>query len=53
MAKLDALFGTPGYFSRTPADQVKSSRAERARLQERVEKLMAEWEALEQEMAGV
>jgi len=53
VAAIDALFAKPGYFAQTPSDQVKSTRAERARLQERVERLMEEWEALEQEMASV
>jgi len=50
---IDALFARPGYFAQTPADEVKASRAERAHLQERVDRLMEEWEALEEEMAGV
>jgi ATPase subunit of ABC transporter with duplicated ATPase domains len=53
VAAIDALFANPGYFSRTPADEVKARRTERERLQQQVERLMAEWEVLEQEMAGV
>ncbi len=52
LARVDALFGTPGYFAQTAPESVKASQAERARLQEQVERLMEEWEAVEREMGA-
>ena len=53
ITQIDASFMEPGYFERTPADQLKAVNAERARLQESVERLMEEWERLESDMAAV
>jgi ATPase subunit of ABC transporter with duplicated ATPase domains len=52
-AEIDRTFSQPGYFDRTAADRVKSLQDERARLQASVERLMAEWEKLEEELAAV
>jgi ATPase subunit of ABC transporter with duplicated ATPase domains len=49
IAALDASFAAPGYFDNTPGDRVQAAQAERRRLQEKVERLLEEWERLEQE----
>ncbi|HEX2091729.1 MAG TPA: ABC-F family ATP-binding cassette domain-containing protein [Longimicrobiaceae bacterium] len=49
IAEIDAAFSVPGYFETTPPDRVRGMKGERARLQERVERLMEEWERLESE----
>ena len=41
------------FFETTPPDRVKALKAERARLQEKVERLMEDWESLERELAAV
>jgi ATPase subunit of ABC transporter with duplicated ATPase domains len=50
MAELDRIFCDPAYYTETPADDVAASKAERARLQELVDELMAAWEAIELEL---
>jgi ATPase subunit of ABC transporter with duplicated ATPase domains len=52
IARVDALFAAPGYFTQTPPDAVKASQRERDRLQAQVERLMEEWEAVEREIGA-
>ncbi|HSJ32286.1 MAG TPA: ABC-F family ATP-binding cassette domain-containing protein [Longimicrobiales bacterium] len=49
IAAIDASFAAPGYFDNTPGETIRAAQAERARLQEKVERLLEEWERLEQE----
>ena len=52
-ARVDAineLFCNPGYFDKTPAKEVRELENEQQSLKSSVEELMAEWEALEQEL---
>jgi ATPase subunit of ABC transporter with duplicated ATPase domains len=51
--EIDQLFSEPGFFDSTAADRVKSLRTERDRLQSSLDRLMAEWERLEGELAAV
>ena len=44
-------YGSPGFFERTPPAEVAALQAEERELDARVEQLMAEWEAVEQELA--
>jgi ATPase subunit of ABC transporter with duplicated ATPase domains len=53
IVEIDRLFAGPGYFEATAPDEVAALTAERTRLQERVERLMGEWEQVESEMAEV
>jgi ATPase subunit of ABC transporter with duplicated ATPase domains len=48
IASIDAACAAPGYFAHTPADQIRAAQAERARLQQNVERLLEEWAQLEQ-----
>jgi hypothetical protein len=50
IAGIDAGFCTPGYFERTPAEDVARLQGERAALEARVGQLMAEWEALDRQL---
>ncbi len=52
VAEIDGLFAERRFFETTPPDRVKALKAERARFQEKVERLMEDWESLEQELAG-
>jgi ATPase subunit of ABC transporter with duplicated ATPase domains len=49
-ASIDSLFASPGYFTNTAPDDVQQMQAERATLQEQVERLMQEWERVEQQL---
>jgi ATPase subunit of ABC transporter with duplicated ATPase domains len=51
-AEIDAQFARPDFFDRADGDEVKKLTAERDELQRKVERLMAEWEQLEQELAA-
>jgi energy-coupling factor transporter ATP-binding protein EcfA2 len=53
IATIDRAFASAGYFENTPGEQVKSTQAERARLQEIVDRLLEEWERLEQESEAI
>ncbi|HEU0015095.1 MAG TPA: ABC-F family ATP-binding cassette domain-containing protein [Longimicrobium sp.] len=53
IAEIDAMFLKPGFFEETPNAQVQGLNGERARLQEKVERLMEEWERVEAELAAV
>jgi ATPase subunit of ABC transporter with duplicated ATPase domains len=53
IAEIDAAFASPGYFERTAAGAVTTQQAERARLQSRVDELMAEWERVELELEAM
>jgi ATPase subunit of ABC transporter with duplicated ATPase domains len=50
---IDDVCAAAGYFENTPGEQIKSTQAERARLQQNVERLLEEWERLEQESEAV
>ncbi len=47
---IDRTFLQPGYYERTPADEVRTLEEERARLQEELEELMARWERIERQL---
>jgi hypothetical protein len=53
IAEIDAAFCAPGYFEQTPPEEVATLRTERAELEHRVERMLAEWEALEQELEAI
>jgi ATPase subunit of ABC transporter with duplicated ATPase domains len=53
IAEIDALFTRPGYFDETPADEVQRLQAERARLAEGLPGLLADWEAVAEDLARV
>jgi ATPase subunit of ABC transporter with duplicated ATPase domains len=44
IAEIDQLFCAPGYYERTPPDQVVALEHERARLRSEVERLTGEWD---------
>ncbi|HUE77939.1 MAG TPA: ABC-F family ATP-binding cassette domain-containing protein [Longimicrobiales bacterium] len=52
VAEIDRTFATPGYYDRSPPDEVAALDRERARLQEEAEGLLEEWERVEAELAG-
>jgi len=45
------LYADPGFFQRTPGDEVKSLEREDAELTSQLERWLAEWEAIEKELA--
>jgi ATPase subunit of ABC transporter with duplicated ATPase domains len=47
------LYCSPGFFERTGKDEVAALEQEKASLDPRIEALLAEWEALEQEIANL
>ncbi|MBR9989538.1 MAG: ABC-F family ATP-binding cassette domain-containing protein [Gemmatimonadetes bacterium] len=49
MASIDEAFAEDGYFENTSGDQIQAAQAERAQLEQAVERLLEEWERLEQE----
>ncbi|MEW5931481.1 MAG: ABC-F family ATP-binding cassette domain-containing protein [Gemmatimonadota bacterium] len=53
IAEIDGMFSGKRFFETTPPDRVKALKGERQRLQEKVERLMEDWEGLEQELAAV
>jgi ATPase subunit of ABC transporter with duplicated ATPase domains len=53
VALIDAAFAAAGYFENTSGEQIQAAQAERARLQQTLERLLAEWERLEQESEAV
>jgi ATPase subunit of ABC transporter with duplicated ATPase domains len=50
VVEIDRVFAGPGYFDRTPADTVAQLTEERAVLQQKVERLMEEWEDVERRL---
>ncbi|HEX7091874.1 MAG TPA: ATP-binding cassette domain-containing protein [Longimicrobiales bacterium] len=52
VAEIDATFADPEYYGRAPVEQVQALQREREALLERVERLMQEWEGVEQEIAA-
>jgi ATPase subunit of ABC transporter with duplicated ATPase domains len=48
---LEDRYSEPGFFERSTRDEVAALDAERAQLSARIDELMAEWEALEKELA--
>jgi len=51
-AEIRATFCEPGFFERTPRETVAALEAEEQALTPRIDELMAEWEALEAELAA-
>ncbi|HWV57347.1 MAG TPA: ABC-F family ATP-binding cassette domain-containing protein [Longimicrobiales bacterium] len=49
-AEIDEAYCSPGFFQRTPPEEVAALEAERASLQEEIAKLLEEWEAVEREL---
>jgi len=47
------LYCSPGFFERTSQDDVAALEQEQASLRPRIEALIAEWEALEKEIADL
>jgi ATPase subunit of ABC transporter with duplicated ATPase domains len=52
IAAIDELFCQPGYFERTEGAVVAELQAERAELQQAVDRLLGEWERAEKELAA-
>ena len=52
VAEIDATFADPEYYGRTPVEEVQALQREREALLEQVERLMQEWEGVEQEIAA-
>ncbi|HEY8470649.1 MAG TPA: ATP-binding cassette domain-containing protein, partial [Longimicrobiales bacterium] len=52
VAEIDATFADPEYYGRTPVEQVQALQRQREALLERIERLMQEWEGVEQEIAA-
>jgi len=52
-AQIQAQFCEPGFFEQTPKDRIAALEAEERALAPRIEALLAEWEALETELAQV
>ncbi len=50
--EIEALWGSDGFYERTPAEAQKALADEEAALGPRIEALMGEWEAIERELAG-
>jgi ATPase subunit of ABC transporter with duplicated ATPase domains len=48
IARIDETFAGSGYFDKTAPDEVSALNAKRARLQEKVDRLVAEWESVEE-----
>jgi hypothetical protein len=53
IAEIDAAFAVSGYFESTPGPQIKAAQDQRSRYQAEVERLMREWEQLEQESEAI
>ena len=53
IAKIDEAFAAAGYFESTPGDRIREAQAERAQLEQTMERLLEEWERLEQESEAV
>jgi ABC-type multidrug transport system ATPase subunit len=52
VAEIDASFSEQGFFRSTAPDVVKQMRSEREKLQQNLERMMEEWEALESEVGA-
>jgi len=53
IAEIDALFCRPGFYDQTPSDEVQRLEAERGRLSQDLESLLARWERVEEDLAAV
>ncbi|MFZ5890037.1 MAG: ABC-F family ATP-binding cassette domain-containing protein [Myxococcota bacterium] len=52
-AAITAMWCEPGFFERTPPEEVAALQAEERELGPRIEALVAEWEKLEEELAAI
>ncbi|HET9933846.1 MAG TPA: ATP-binding cassette domain-containing protein [Polyangiaceae bacterium] len=52
-AEITAMWCEPGFFERTPPERVAALQAEEQELGPRIERLIAEWEALEAELGAI
>jgi ATPase subunit of ABC transporter with duplicated ATPase domains len=50
--QIDALYADPTFYQRTPQAEIDGLVSERARLDEEIEKLVGEWEAIEAEISA-
>ncbi len=50
--QISELFCNPGFFDKTPAQEVKKLEGEQKQLQQRIEGLMSDWEKVETELAA-
>jgi len=50
--QISELFCNPGFFDKTPPQEVKKLEGEQKQLQQRIEGLMADWEKVETELAA-
>ncbi len=53
IAAIDEAFCAEGFYERTSPDEVAALQAERAEAEARLEKLLAAWERVEEELAGM
>ena len=53
IGEIDEAFCAPGYYEETPPKTVTDLESERSRLQEKVERLMEEWEEVEREIESI
>ena len=53
IAEIDRTFAQAGYFEGAPAEEVRSLREERERLQAALERLFAEWERVGHELLAI
>jgi len=52
IAAIDDALCEPGYFERTPTEEVASAQASRSELQDRLTKMLEEWEVVERELGA-
>jgi hypothetical protein len=50
VAEIEKRFADPGFYARTSPEEVRGLEVERTGLQEELKKLMAEWEAGEEQL---
>ncbi len=50
IAEIDGIFASPGFFDVTPGDDVRALERERARIGDRLDELLREWERVETEI---
>jgi ATPase subunit of ABC transporter with duplicated ATPase domains len=50
IGEIDETFASPGFFERTPPEEIRTLQERRAELQASVDRMMAEWERVEREI---